>query len=255
MTASFEKNKLLQRIDVKRRENDARRSFLLNLKDHLDKTEYTQYSLFKKKLSLNQKTHIIANIQKANKTGDSIRDDFNLGSILEAFYQTELLAICVVTETSFFQGKMNYLKMAIELSRVPILMKDIVIDELQLYEARYCGASAVWLIAEILSDEELKHFLFIAKQLDMDAVVEIRNIQEYTRVLSLGVDIIVLEKSLIELMESIKKQNQKSLMIVYGDIQSPKEVLFLEEKGACAVIIEELFLRSRDIISKIKEFI
>lgn len=252
------KDHLQEKILLKRRENDSRRSFLLHLKNTFDQTQYSQYSLFKKQISDQKKIHLIGNIQRVDSFGEMIRDDFNLETIIQAYHQTAVSALCVLAESHFFQGKISDVKRAVDSLHIPVLMKDLLIDELQLYEALYAGASAMWVTVGVLSDMEIKQFLTVAQKLDLDLVFEITTLEEYHRVASLGGQIIALEKNIISLMDEIQASlfyDSSLLSLVYGDIQSTQEIQSLKQKGFTAVLVTELFLKTRDIVFQVNEFL
>ena len=94
-------------------------------------------------------------------------------------------AISCLTEEDYFNGNVEYFEKVRKLSRLPILRKDFIIDEYQIYEAKVIGADAVLLIAAILEEEQMKRFFDLTRTLGMDALVEVHDECEMERALKL----------------------------------------------------------------------
>ena len=154
-----------------------------------------------------------------------------------------------------------YLRTVSENFSVPVLTKDFIIDEVQIYEALTLGASAVLLIAAISTDEELKHLLGITKHLDLDALVEVHDEKELGRALSAGAEIIGvnhrdLHTFTVDLKVSerlIPKIPKDKVIVAESGIKSHDEVKMLKGLGVHAVLIGETFLENADIGKKVKE--
>ena len=95
-----------------------------------------------------------------------------------AVYNRYASAISVVTDERFFQGHLEWIKKIRTLTNLPILCKDFIVDEYQLYEARQYGANAILLIAATLDEKKLKKFIKIADSLSMNSLIEIHNEKE-----------------------------------------------------------------------------
>ncbi len=248
-------------IASKRLENEGRKAVLESVKINLDKTTYTRYGLFKKCISAPGKINLIAEIKKASPSKGVIRDDFDPDALGRVYDKAKVAAISVLTEEKYFQGKAAYLKMVSEKFNTPTLMKDFVIDELQLYDARYCGASAVLLIVAILSDEEIVSFLEVCRRLDLDALVEVHDEEDLTRALHCGADIIGINNRNLKTFEVDLATSERLIPLIPKDkvivaesgIKTHQDVCRLKAAGAHAVLIGETFLRERDVARKIKE--
>lgn len=245
----------------KRRENEGRKAVLESVKINLDKTTYTRYSLFKKRISLPGKINLIAEIKKASPSRGVIRDDFDPEALARVYDKAGVAAISILTEEKYFQGKPAYLKMASEKFNTPTLMKDFVIDELQLYDARYCGASAALLIMAVLSDDQTRAFLEVSRRLDIDALVEVHDEEELERALHCGAEIIGINNRNLKTFEVDLATSEKlipripadKVIVAESGIKTYQDVCRLKEAGAHAVLIGETFLRERDVARKIKE--
>ena len=116
--------------------------------------------------------NLIAEIKKASPSKGVIREHFDVLEIAKIYAEHGAAAISVLTEDKYFLGKPAYVKKVSEEFQVPVIMKDFFIDENQVYEALINGASAILLIAAILTDDQIKNLLKVAESLDLDCLVE-----------------------------------------------------------------------------------
>lgn len=208
---------------------------------------------------------LIAEIKKASPSAGVIREDFDPVQLAKAYEENGAAAISVITDEKFFQGNLEHLKLAKETTSLPILKKDFVIDEDQIYEARIAGADAILLITSLLTDEQLKEFIKLAQYLDLDPMVEVHAEEELERALKTKAKIIGINnrdlktfevdlKTTLNLIDKIPKAKRKGLVVVSeSGISSAKDVIILKEKGVDAVLIGEALLKAKDIREKIKE--
>ena len=110
--------------------------------------------------------------------------------VAEAYLNSDVQAMSVLTETDFFLGRPEFISDIRKISNIPLLRKDFIIDEYQIYEAYMLGADAVLLIAAILDDTTLKEFMSIAESLGLDCLTEVHDIEEMKRVNNLGAKIV-----------------------------------------------------------------
>src|SRR5262249_47880106 len=133
---------------------------------------------------------IIAEIKKASPSAGVIRADFDPVTIASIYEKHGAQAISVLTEESYFQGSLAYLKAIRGNSGVPLLRKDFIFDPYQLAEARANGADAVLLIAEVLEQPALVNLVAEAERLGMQALVEIHDDENLNRALDSGSQLI-----------------------------------------------------------------
>lgn len=167
---------------------------------------------------------IIGEFKKASPSLGKIKSEINLLDRIEE-YNASVDAISCLTEEDHFDGSVEYLKQIREISPLPILRKDFMIDAYQFYEAKAIGADAVLLIAAILDDVQMKDFYQLAKELGMDALVEVHDEEEMERALKLDVEII-----------GVNNRNLKDFSIELGTTARlgrmvPKEKIFVAESG------------------------
>ncbi|RKY43139.1 MAG: indole-3-glycerol phosphate synthase TrpC [Candidatus Makaraimicrobium thalassicum] len=248
-------------IEEKKREVDrAQKSFFLN---DLKKEAESMYirSMFKKNISRKGHINLIAEIKKSSPLRGMLRADFEPVKIALTYQVAGASAISILTDERFFDGKMEYLKIVKERVTIPILRKDFIIDEYQIYESAVRGADAILLISHILTQEELNRYLGIAKGLGMDVLVEVHNEEEVEKALKshasmiginnrdlmdFGVDIAVTQR-LIRLIPENK------VIVSESGIESYEQVMFLKSLGVNAVLIGEAFMRAGNIGEKVRE--
>src|SRR3989338_1823878 len=182
---------ILSRIieDKRRVVEEAKKSVA---QDELIKQAKSKYvkSAFRRNISRPHHINLIAELKKASPSKGIIRGDFNPVKIAITYEANGASALSVLTDERFFEGKLEYIKKIKESVSLPILRKDFIIDEYQIYETVASGADAVLLIAEILSAAELKRFYNVAKDLGLDVLVEVHNEENVDKALGSNADMI-----------------------------------------------------------------
>jgi indole-3-glycerol phosphate synthase len=239
----------------------AKSSYYENLMKNMKPAGLRRYEVFKKAISRKGQINLIAEVKKASPSAGLIREDFNAVKIAGTYIKNNAAAISVLTEDKYFLGKFSYLAKISENCQVPVLMKDFIVHEYQVYEGLFYGASAVLLIVAMLSDEQLKELLKLSHRLGLDCLVEAHDEAEVKRAVSAGAEIIGVNnrnlKSLkVDLNNCLKliPQIPKGIVIVAeSGLKSHEDIRQVKEAGAHAVLIGEVFMRSPDIGAKIKE--
>lgn len=240
---------------------EKKKVFLNELKKKIDRESLSQYHLFKKAISKTGEINLIAEIKKASPSKGVICKDFNVLRLAEIYVRNKASAISILTEDKFFAGKPSYIKVVSENFKIPVLAKDFIIDEMQIYEAFYCGASAILLIVAILSEQQLKHLMSVAARLDLDCLVEIHDEAELEKAINVGAEIIgvnnrnlhTLEVDLGISQKIIPKIPKGKIIVAESGIKTHEEIQMLKNLGTNAVLIGETFLRAPDINHKISE--
>lgn len=132
----------------------------------------------------------IAEIKKASPSKGVITTDFVPTKIAREYKEGGANAISVLTDEKYFQGRADYIESAKIASFLPILRKDFIIDEYQIYESRLMGADAILLIVAALDDIQLSSFLATADDLSLSVLVECHTKEEIERALNTGATII-----------------------------------------------------------------
>jgi indole-3-glycerol phosphate synthase len=204
---------------------------------------------------------LIAEIKKASPSKGLIRERFDPLEIAKIYAQNSASAISVLTEDKYFLGKPEFVKQIAEVVNLPILVKDFIINDGQIYEALENGASAVLLIVAILDDETLKELIDTAKSFGLDCLVEVHNEDELQRACSAGAEIIGvnnrdLHAFVVDMQTCtriIPKIPEGKVIIGESGYKEYSQVKELKNIGAHGVLIGETFMREQDIGKKIKE--
>lgn len=209
--------------------------------------------VFRTSLQRPDRINIIAEIKRASPSKGVINDGIDVTERAREYESGGAAAISVLTEEDFFKGSLNDIRKAGKATSLPILRKDFMIDEFQIYEAAEAGADAVLLIAAALDDNELKQFISIAEtELGLDVLLEVHDPDELERAKRLGAAIIGVnnrnlhsfEVSLNVSRELVLNKPANSLFISESGLSSANEILELRGLGFDAFLIGETLMRS-----------
>ena len=217
---------------------------------------------FKEALS-GEGINIIAEVKKASPSKGVIREDFDPVEIAKSYERGGARAISVLTDEKFFQGFPFYLRQVAEAVKLPVLRKDFIIDEFQIYGAKALGASSYLLIVAILSDSELKDFIDLGRELGMEPLVETHTEEEVERALSAGAEIIgvnnrdlrtftVSLSTTLSLLPLIKSEGK--VAVSESGIKEKEDILYLREAGVDAFLVGETLMRSRNPEEVLREW-
>lgn len=206
----------------------------------------------------------ICEVKKASPSKGVISEDFPYLSIAQEYEAMGASAISVLTEPHFFKGSNRYLEDIADHVSVPVLRKDFVVDEYQIYQAKELGASAVLLIASVLKDTQLANFIDLTESLGMSALVETHDGTEIERAVSCGAGIIGINNRdlstfTVDLGTSLRLRDRIPDGIVAvseSGISSADDVKLLSDAGFDAVLMGEAFMRSGDrkgLIGKLRQ--
>ena len=195
---------------------------------------------------------IISEVKKASPSKGVIAEDFPYLEIAKEYEASGADAISCLTEPDRFKGSDKYLKDIVKEVSIPVLRKDFTIDPYMIYQAKVMGASAVLLIAAILTDEELKSFYEIADTLGMSCLFEAHDEEELKRCLAAGARIVgVNNRNLkdfsVDINNSIRLRElvpENIIFVSESGIMAPEDVKALKENGTDAVLIGEMLMRS-----------
>lgn len=204
----------------------------------------------------NRPLGLIAEVKKASPSKGLIRPDFHPVDIALAYEKAGADCISVLTDVTYFQGSADYLREIHEAVSIPLLRKDFIIDERQIYEARLLGADAVLLIAAILEPKVLGQFHDTAKDLGMDVLVEVHDSEELKSVLELGKATLVgvnnrnlrtFETRLQTTEELIAMIPDNVTLISESGITGSEDVTYLHGVGAKGILVGEHLMRKGDV--------
>jgi len=134
--------------------------------------------------------NLIAEIKRASPSKGIIRKEFNPVEIAKIYQESGASAVSVLTTEKFFYGSLDFLSQVKEVTTIPILQKDFIVDEYQIYQARANKADAILLIASILVEAQINSFLESAHSLGLDCLVEVHTKEELSKVLTSKAQII-----------------------------------------------------------------
>lgn len=250
-------------IEEKRREVD-RAQRKVSLSD-LKKEAETLYirSMFRKNISRKGHINLIAELKKSSPSRGIIRADFDPARIALTYQAAGACAISILTDERFFDGKLEHLKTVKERVTIPILRKDFIIDEYQIYESAVGGADAILLIAHILTQEELNRYLGIARELGLDVLVETNNEEDVEKAIASSAAIIGINNrdlanfnvDLSTTERLIRLIPETKVIVSESGIKSYEQVMFLKSLGVNAVLIGETFMEAENIGEKVRQLI
>ncbi len=205
--------------------------------------------------ALKGKNNIIAEIKYKSPSAGKIGKKRTIKEIATA-YNKYASAISVLTDKKYFAGNLKYIKETKKYTQLPILRKDFIIDEYQIYEARYFGADAILLIASLLSAEDIEKYLFIARKLGMEALVETKTKEEIEKVLKTSARIIGINnrnladfKITLNTTKELKKLIPSDRIVVSeSGIYTKADILSLNTN---AVLIGTSLIEAKDITEKL----
>ena len=198
---------------------------------------------------------LIAEIKRSSPSAGLIREDFDPGVIADCYRAAGAAAMSVLTDERFFTGKLEYVAQAKAASSVPVLRKDFIIDEYQVYEARAAGADAILLIVRILSDGQLGEHLVLARELGMAALVETHTAKEVGRALRSGADIIGVNNRDLDTLTIDLATTERlvrgippgRVIVSESGISSREDIERLAASGIHAILVGETLMKSADI--------
>lgn len=214
--------------------------------------------------ALKQNLHqpsLIAEVKKASPSKGVIRPNFNPVEIAQAYERGGASCLSVLTDHQFFQGSFENLRTVRQQVSLPILCKEFIIDSYQIYLARVNGADAVLLIAAILSNQILQHFLDIVHNLGMEALIEVHTLDQLDRVLSLsnvrliGINNRNLKNFTVNLETTQKLMSQRRqqlsnlgiTVVSESGLQTKADLNLLASYGVDAVLIGESLVKQSNL--------
>ena len=194
---------------------------------------------------------IIAEIKKASPSAGIISEDFDPIQKAKDYEAFGAAALSILTEEDFFLGSIEYLKEVKAITSLPILRKDFMVDEYQIYEAKLMGADCILLIASILSDAQITAFVTLAEELELDYLIEVHDELELSRVehfknAMIGVNNRDLKTFTVDLDNSVRlkhKFEHSNIFIAESGIKNQDDIDYLKSHQIHAFLIGESLMR------------
>src|SRR6266478_2182613 len=212
--------------------------------------------------ALRQGTNVslIAEVKRASPSKGMLAPHFDPVELARTYEANGAAAISVLTEPHFFLGSPDYLRAIKRAVRVPVLCKDFIVDEYQVYEARAWGADAILLICAILDDAQLRHLLHVAHEQGMHCLIEVHSREEAQRAVAAGAVIIgVNSRDLVTfqmhpyLIRDLRRLIPTDRVVVAeSGIHSSADARRLARYDVQAMLVGESLVTSQDIPAQIR---
>jgi len=254
---------LEQIVEVKKEE-------VKNLKRDFSKSRFACSEFFEKKSfsfieKLNSRSGlaIIAEIKKASPSRGIINNNFNHIEIANTYFGNNVDAVSVLTDEKFFQGSTKFLNEIAGFKSAPLLRKDFIIDELQVYQSKSIGADIILLIGEILSSDQISELTLAAHELGMEVLLEMHSVNQLQKI-NFGTNNLIginnrnLDTFQVDLSTTIKISDQLPEyvnIVSESGIKKKIDIEILKKTKTKAILVGEHLMMSENIDVALKELI
>lgn len=199
--------------------------------------------------------NIIAELKKASPSKGVMCENFNPQALAVALENAGAVALSVLTEKNFFLGSLEYLKDVRRLVKIPLLRKDFIFDEYQIFQARAFGADAVLLIAAMLDKQRFKELYDLAKSLNLNVLSEAHTLDEIKMLEELDVEMIGINARNLRTFHTdlemslsfVSHIDQKRVVVAESAIKTHEDIQKFTQEGVSAFLIGETLMTSADI--------
>jgi indole-3-glycerol phosphate synthase len=206
---------------------------------------------------------IIAEIKRYSPSKKVMRQDVDPSQIGQEYEKNKAAAISVLTDQKFFGGKDEDIGAVRRAVRVPILRKEFIVDEYQIYESRFLGADAILLIASLLPEKQLSSFLTLAQELGLACLVEVHTSEDVEKALNIQTQIVGINNRNLSTLEVDMTASFRLRSLIPPGIIAVSEsgimtrgnVIRLQEAGFDAALIGETLMNAPDIAGKLRELL
>lgn len=213
-------------------------------------------------LAIKEGQGIIAEIKRASPSKGVFINEEEIESIAKTYERNGASALSVVTEEKYFQGNLTYLKKLKALVDLPILHKDFIIDEYQIWESKLHGADALLLIVALLEPKKLYDFIKLTEKVGMEALVEIHDQEELKIALEAEADIIGINNRNLKTLEVNPATSRtllplipaKKIKIVESGLKNEQDLYFFKKLGADGFLIGEALLTAKNVGQILRSF-
>jgi len=216
---------------------------------------------FRKAISDSSNINIIAEFKRASPSKGVINESLDPANAATQYQNGGANAISVLTEEDFFKGSLDDLRNIRAATELPILRKDFIIDEYQIYESAAVGADAILLIVAALDADTLLRFQRLANEFGLDAIIEVHDLAELETAIGIDAKIIgvnnrnlmTFDVSLDVSRELIKHAPNDVVMIAESGLKTRGDLIELHELGYSGFLIGETLMRSGDPEKEMKK--
>ena len=197
---------------------------------------------------------IIAEIKQASPSKGIIKENFDPQAIAKSYEKAGATCISVLTETEFFLGSPSFIKSAKAVCSLPVLRKDFIVDDYQIFESKLIGSDCILLIAAILDISDLHRLYKLAISLDLDVLVEVHNSEELDKVLTLAPSMIginnrnlnTFEVNLDVTIDLVEKIPSDVLLVTESGIKTRVHIERMLSHGVYGFLIGEALMANSD---------
>ena len=206
-----------------------------------------------------QDFNFICEVKKASPSKGIIAEHFPYLDIAKEYEIAGAAAISVLTEPDFFKGDKKYLQEIASTVKIPVLRKDFIIDEYQIYQAKVWGASAILLICACLDVPTLTKFRELADSLGLSSLVEAHDEQEVQMAIDCGARIIGvnnrnLKDFTVDVQNSVRLRNLVQDDVIFvseSGLETPEDIQVLRDNNIGVALMGETFMRSPNKVEKL----
>ena len=227
------------------------------------RTSATPHAL-RNAVSRPERINIIAEFKRRSPSKGIIRDGADVAEIVSEYAKAGAIGISVLTEENYFDGSMEDLRIVRRQVDLPVLCKDFIFDDYQIYEAASAGADAALLIVAALGDESLRRLrTVIEDELEMDALVEVHDEAELQRAFECGATLVgvnnrnlrTFEVSVETSYRLIERFSSGKLFISESGLQNSHELVRLRDAGYSGFLIGESLMRASNPGNALRELL
>ncbi|MHC5006941.1 MAG: indole-3-glycerol phosphate synthase TrpC [Planctomycetota bacterium] len=215
------------------------------------------------------RARVIAEIKRRSPSAGSIGNNFDLVRIARQYHEAGAAAISCLTDEDDFGGHLGYIKQIKDAVLLPVLRKDFIVDQYQVWESRAAGADAILLIADVLEESRLLDMMILARELSMTTVVEVHDVDRMLKVRHyigfphagyslLGINnrnLKTMETDLSHTFRLLEFVTDKNRVVSESGISSGADLAKLRQRGVNIVLVGEHLLRQPDPGQALRELL
>jgi indole-3-glycerol phosphate synthase len=218
---------------------------------------------FRTAISVPERISLIAEIKFASPSSGTIRERSDPRAIGRLYQEIGAAAVSLITDEKFFRGDPNHLPLLKQSISLPVLRKDFIIDEAQILESARLGADAVLLIAKLLREDQLRDFLALCRELELEPLTEVHDRTDLEKAVACGAGIIGINNRDLETFKVDLKTTAELAPLVAAThpvvsesgVRSGEDIHYLRGFGVDAVLVGTSLMGSEDVAGKLRELV
>jgi indole-3-glycerol phosphate synthase len=218
---------------------------------------------FRNAISLPERISVIAEIKFASPSSGRIREQSDPRAIGRLYQEIGAAAVSLITDERFFRGNPNHLPLLKQSISLPVLRKDFIIDEAQVLESARLGADAVLLIARLLGEDQLRDFLALCRELQLEPLTEVHDRADLDKAVACGAGIIGINNRDLQTFK-VDLQTTAELaplvaathpVVSESGVKSGEDIDYIRGFGVAAVLVGTSLLGSENVAGKLRELV